>query len=133
MQLSRAILLNIKEMRKKRGLKQIDVARHIGVSTQQYQKYEKGITEIPYERLFVLSEILSVDMYFFFENGKQETSCSLLHLNETQSKYQEKDLLLEELISVFKEVKGEHLRKKILMMAKLIAKEEQSLIEEKYD
>lgn len=51
---------NIKEMREKNGLTQVDVALHCGVSLQAYYRWEAGITKsISEERFQKLKDILS--------------------------------------------------------------------------
>ena len=44
------------------GKSQADIAEHIDVSTQQVQKYEKGINRIPVRELFSLADFLEVPL-----------------------------------------------------------------------
>jgi len=58
----------IKRIRKSWGLSQIELAERIGVSFQQIQKYEKGLTRISVMRLQQISEVLGINITDFFED-----------------------------------------------------------------
>lgn len=47
---------------------QADVARAVGITFQQVQKYENGSNRISASRLFEFSEILDVDIMYFFQD-----------------------------------------------------------------
>lgn len=49
------------------GITQEQLGTEFGLTFQQIQKYEKGQNRISAGRLYELSEILSVDVGFFFE------------------------------------------------------------------
>jgi len=53
------------------GMSQERLARQLGLTFQQVQKYEKGINRISAGRLQQLSEILDVPVSFFFENASE--------------------------------------------------------------
>ncbi len=57
----------LKQIRTLRRMSQTDVARKLGLSFQQIQKYEIGSNRIAASRLFELSKILDVPISFFFE------------------------------------------------------------------
>jgi transcriptional regulator with XRE-family HTH domain len=57
----------LKNVRTLRRLSQTDVARSLGVSFQQIQKYEIGSNRIAASRLYELSNILDVSTSYFFE------------------------------------------------------------------
>jgi transcriptional regulator with XRE-family HTH domain len=50
------------------GMSQQRLARIVGVTTQQIQKYEKGINRISSGRLFQISQVLRVPVDFFFDS-----------------------------------------------------------------
>jgi transcriptional regulator with XRE-family HTH domain len=58
----------IKLFRNMRGLSQSDVAVKLGITFQQFQKYETGKNRIPISRLMKLASIFGVNMTVFFEN-----------------------------------------------------------------
>lgn len=53
-------------------LSQSELARQMGVTFQQIQKYERGINRITAGRLWDLSCVLDVDINFFFEDLPEE-------------------------------------------------------------
>jgi transcriptional regulator with XRE-family HTH domain len=55
------------------GLSQMSLAEATGYSFQQLQKYEKGANRISASRLYDLSQILGVDIGYFFEGMDQAT------------------------------------------------------------
>jgi len=56
----------LKQLRNERRLSQTDVAKKLGLSFQQVQKYEIGSNRISASRLFELSQILEVKPNDFF-------------------------------------------------------------------
>ena len=64
----------LKQIRTLRRLSQTDVARRLGLSFQQIQKYEIGSNRIAASRLFELANILDVPTSFFFEGLNPETN-----------------------------------------------------------
>ncbi len=55
------------------GLSQMALGDAIGLTFQQVQKYEKGANRISASRLYDLSQILSVDIAYFFDEMNQAT------------------------------------------------------------
>ena len=55
------------ERRAQLGITQGDLARALGVSFQQLQKYEKGANRISASRLWGTAAALAVDIDYFFE------------------------------------------------------------------
>ena len=55
------------------GFSQPFMARKLGVTFQQVQKYEKGCNRVGASRLFDISKVLRVSMDFFFEDMDKET------------------------------------------------------------
>ena len=53
------------------GLSQMALAKAMGFSFQQLQKYERGTNRISASRLYDLSQILDVDIGYFFEEMDQ--------------------------------------------------------------
>ena len=59
------------------GMSQEALGVKVGLSFQQIQKYEKGVNRISASRLFELTRILEVDIYYFFEGYQTPTACSV--------------------------------------------------------
>lgn len=58
----------IKFFRQLANLSQSQVAVHLGITFQQFQKYESGKNRIPISRLMKLAEIFAVKMNVFFDD-----------------------------------------------------------------
>ena len=58
------IVNRMKELRNKHGLKQSDVAEHLGVAQNSYSNYENGIREIPLKYLIHLSRFYQVNLEY---------------------------------------------------------------------
>ena len=55
------------------GMKQEELGKHLGLSYQQIQKYEKGMDRIKASRLWVISLVLGRPIPWFFEGiGRQK-------------------------------------------------------------
>jgi transcriptional regulator with XRE-family HTH domain len=59
----------IKMQRLARGLSQTDVAKRLGITFQQIQKYERGVNRVGAGRLQEIANLFSVPPAFFFEDG----------------------------------------------------------------
>jgi Helix-turn-helix len=53
------------------GRSQTQLGEALGIAFQQVQKYEKGANRISASRLQHISEILQVEVPFFFERGRR--------------------------------------------------------------
>lgn len=73
----------IKRIRKSWGFSQIELAERVGISFQQIQKYEKGLTRISVMRLQQISEALGVNISSFFEEGEKTPKVSDFPLTYT--------------------------------------------------
>ncbi len=49
------------------GMSQTEIGKHVGVTFQQIQKYEKGVDRIAASRLWVISLVLGRPISWFFE------------------------------------------------------------------
>ena len=57
----------VQEKRLDLGLTQTALAKAVGVSFQQVQKYEKGANRVSASKLFEIAQFMKVDIPFFFE------------------------------------------------------------------
>lgn len=53
------------------GMSQTELAKRLGITFQQVQKYEKGANRIGASRLYLISEILNVTVQSFFEGVEE--------------------------------------------------------------
>ncbi|OGN49390.1 MAG: transcriptional regulator [Caulobacterales bacterium RIFOXYB1_FULL_67_16] len=61
----------VQEKRLDLGLTQTALARAVGVSFQQVQKYEKGTNRVSASKLFEMAEFMKVEIPFFFQGLKE--------------------------------------------------------------
>ncbi len=61
----------IKELRKSKGITQMELSEMMGVSYQQVQKYEKGIDNISVKRLKQIAKVLNVPVTLFFPSDRE--------------------------------------------------------------
>lgn len=54
------------------GMSQDDLAKKVGITFQQLQKYERGTNRVSASRLYLLSKVLDVSVSFFFEGLEKE-------------------------------------------------------------
>lgn len=72
-----AIGEKIKAKRLEAGLGQNDLAKMLGITFQQLQKYEKGVNRVSAASLYKISLCLNCDISFFFDGiGKQTHLCA---------------------------------------------------------
>jgi len=60
----------IRAYRRGRGLSQVDVARQLGITFQQFQKYEHGLNRIGAGRLYRLAEIFQVPVQALYPESE---------------------------------------------------------------
>jgi transcriptional regulator with XRE-family HTH domain len=58
----------IRQLRENKGLKQEQMARQLGISQAAYSKIENNITKLTVKYCKVLSRILGVNVYDYFED-----------------------------------------------------------------
>lgn len=68
-EISKMIGHKIKLRRKSLGLTQDQLARHLGLTFQQIQKYESGVNNVSICNLYKLSKILKVNVNYFINNN----------------------------------------------------------------
>lgn len=67
----------LSERRKFCQMTQRDLAKKVGVTLRQQQKYEAGTNKIDSSRLFLFSKILNVSISYFFEDNDLQNSFSI--------------------------------------------------------
>jgi transcriptional regulator with XRE-family HTH domain len=98
------------------GLTQQDVAKVLGVSFQQVQKYENGANRISAGRLFILARILGTDLIEFYE-GRDGEPHQMASLSTTDLKRAENFMRSREglrLNLAFLAIKNPAMRKSML-------------------
>jgi len=103
------------------GLSQDSVAKSIGITFQQVQKYEKGSNEMGANRLYELSQLLRVPIGFFFtgigknvaEQQDNEPGCN------TEEASSNRESL--EIMKAFNRIKSPVIRKRLADLVRSVA------------
>ena len=119
----------IKLLRKYCGLSQIELAERVGISFQQIQKYEKGISKISVSRLAQISQSLGVPITDFFEEEMVPnlSDCSKKYASGGKSPLAMSPLTTEEinLLKLFRTTQNKNVRQGILKQLRGVAEIEQ--------
>jgi len=116
--IDKKIGLRIKQIRKSWGLSQIELAEKVGLSFQQIQKYEKGVTRISVFRLQQISEALGVSIASFFENEPTPTVSEPTQQYAPQKRplvpfqFPDKEEIV--ILKLFRQIKNQKLRESFL-------------------
>lgn len=112
------------------GLSQDKLARAIGVSFQQLQKYERGTNRISASRLYALSKVLGVGIAWFFEDapaGPKRRGAGVeprpAAANEAEEAEQDPMTANEtvKLVRAYYQIEDPKVRKKILHMVRAVS------------
>jgi transcriptional regulator with XRE-family HTH domain len=99
------------------GLTRQEVGEAVKVSVQQIHKYETAINRVSSSKLYNLAKFLKVPVNYFFEMLESTGLSSSSTLAEDADLYEAKELSEREvvkLMQVYKKIKPQSLRKKIL-------------------
>lgn len=105
----------IRLARKTAGLSQMELAERVGISYQQIQKYEKGISEISIARLSQIAEALNTTLGSFIADDEK------IMVSESISRYGAVRDDERELLRLFGKIKSKKLKDGLLVMIKSIA------------
>lgn len=136
----------IKFFRQLKGLSQSEIAVHLGITFQQFQKYESGKNRIPVPRLMKLANIFGVKMSIFFENtvnvmfedmmgvkaNRLNDSYTPLEFSSVKQESEpnsgkvnfQQDEEIETLVKYFTAISEESVRKNILTLLQSISEEQ---------
>lgn len=107
------------------GMSQGKLADQLGVTFQQVQKYEKGMSRISASRLQTIANVFEVPVSFFFENMVGSPPQEGEHLSEAV----DASLLTQDgmaLNKAFVRIKSAKVRKSVIELVKLLAEDHQS-------
>ena len=109
------------------GLSQEELAKSIGLTFQQVQKYERGTNRISVSRLVDICKVLKVQTDYFFDGSFSAIrtgtrNLALKGFSDTKQDALEPDPLMKrdvlELVRAYSRIKSPQLKKQILEMAK---------------
>ncbi len=100
--------------RKLLGMSQSDLAKLVGVTFQQIQKYERGSNSVNARRFYEFAAVLQVSPLFFYEDYGEEKAHQQIADFPTQAIH---------LVQDYNAITSENVRKSIAAFVKEIAKE----------
>jgi transcriptional regulator with XRE-family HTH domain len=112
-----------------RNLSQDELAKKVGITFQQIQKYEKGLNRISASRLYWFMRILGVDFNFFFSGiddiimQDNHTASQFNESSQSSLEYPDIDWDSKETMNLLRSyysVKNPEARNKILALIKVI-------------
>ena len=105
------------------NLSQEKLGEELGVTFQQVQKYEKGVNRISAGRLYEMSRVLEVPVFYFFDGAEEYLSLPGQFEEETSeaAPLPQIDQEAMELVSAFQKIRDEGLRKSLLATIKAAA------------
>ena len=123
----------VKSRRLMLGLSQEELAKSIGLTFQQVQKYERGTNRISVSRLTEISRALKVPLDYFLEGcanianaGAAPKRTPMRGVSDTPQAMLEPDPMTKrdvlELIRAYEQISTPQLKKQLLEMAKAMAK-----------
>jgi transcriptional regulator with XRE-family HTH domain len=117
-----AVGWRVRSLRERSGMSQAALARRLGVSFQQLQKYESGKNRISAGRLKMVAELLDlpVDSFFHIEEPGTETGNGAY----PSSKEFRESVEGLELMRAFRRIPSPETRERVLALVKTLAEEE---------
>ena len=81
-------MFDIRDLRLKKGISQIELAKNIGVTTRTIQHWEKGTKNITIDKLERINSFFGLNMNIYNQNEQRK---NLLLVNEEKSEYKIKN------------------------------------------
>jgi transcriptional regulator with XRE-family HTH domain len=105
------------------GYSQGDLAKALGLTFQQVQKYEKGVNRIGASRLFAIASFLRVPVGFFFEDMPGETQMPAVSEVEPVNIDFMTSKEAVKLCQAFSQIEDQNVRTNLIQMTSAIAGE----------
>ena len=106
------------------GMSQEELAKNLGITFQQVQKYEKGVNRIGSSRLFDIAQVLTVPVSFFFDEYGENNPIYGFAEDKDEFKHEKGEVSNREIMSLVKaycQIKSSDTRKKAIDLIKSLA------------
>lgn len=119
----------LRQQRRLLGLTQQNLAKALGLTFQQIQKYERGNNRMGASRLFEMSKLLNVGINFFYDGyeNNEATYLGFAEEMEEEGTPVTMDALTRretiELVKCYYSIKNPKLRERVLELAKTLSEE----------
>ena len=108
------------------GLSQEAIAKAVGITFQQVQKYEKGTNAMNANRLFEFAHFMSVPVAYFFEGLESAAGNAPVGFAEEATAFDHKNRSVSdreslEMMKAFKRIKEQVIRKRLADLVRAVA------------
>ncbi len=112
----------LRARRELRGLPQKELARQLGISFQQVQKYESGANRISASKMWQLCEVLDITPGYFFEGleGKRRSKSANGSQETPQDGRSARQVL--DLNQAFKQIEDTRVRRQVVQLVKSLTR-----------
>lgn len=111
-EIDKLVAYRLKNRRIMLGMNQSELAKAIGVSIQQFQKYEKGTNRISAGKLFTLARALKVSIEYFFKDNPEVNNILEKNINQNG---------IKRLLKEFNKITETKKREKLIEFMQVIA------------
>lgn len=117
----------LRQRRTMMGLSQEAVAKAVGITFQQVQKYEKGSNAMNARRLYEFARFMNVPVAYFFESLEQPSASNGGFSESAAEKFAHKDHKRVsdreslEMMKAFKRIKEQVIRKRLADLVRAVA------------
>lgn len=98
------------------GMSQDTLGKALGLTFQQIQKYERGANRMGSSRLFMIANILEVDISYFFNDMPEGMGSQPVGMNEEPAIFQDGHILRREtleLVRSYNDIEDQEIRKRL--------------------
>jgi transcriptional regulator with XRE-family HTH domain len=125
----RHVGMRIRERRRQLGISRADLARGLGLSIQQVQKYESGDSTVSASRLHQIGVQLAVPPSHFFDEMPEDVVASapaklVTSLDDSPSPQE-----IRQMINIYRHIENAELRHQLYELARTLAKAAQSKLD----
>lgn len=113
----------MRQRRELRGMPQKELAKKLGISFQQIQKYESGANRVSASKMWELCGVLSVDPGYFFEGLDHGRKGRRGASERKQDKYQPDPHSARQVLDLnqnFQKIKNQSVRRQLVQLVKAL-------------
>ena len=114
----------MRQRRELKGMPQKELAKKLGISFQQIQKYESGANRVSASKMWELCGVLSVEPSYFFEGLDHGRRGRKSAAEKRQSKYEPDPHSARQVLDLnqnFQKIPNQNVRRQIVQLVKSLA------------
>jgi transcriptional regulator with XRE-family HTH domain len=120
--------MRVRLRRTLQGLTQENLAKALGITFQQVQKYERGANRIVASRLFEMARVLNVPVSYFFDDMRGAAAGAVIGglSDQGQAGFQAEDVLNRdtfELVRAYRAIQDPQVRQKLIELMRSMGKD----------